>query len=285
MRYAGEFQRGRIKVLRHERSAAQPQQISFPIVAGPIGRGCVQCVGVRGQQAHRLARLGERGRINAAILTLGASDKVQKAAARKYLRPVVEDLPTSSVQGRERRGLSSGSGDLEKAGIPASKKNPAIVAPGAAAGLAHIADRLGRPARQVDSLQLAVREEGDGLAVRGPEWQPSLFRSGEHPRGCAVQRLDPKSGLPVVRRDIGRGLSVRRQGDAGCLGSKRKLGACGRIDLETQDAFIGGRLPEVRQRPDTQGADRQRHRGRDPPAPAQFGPGGRKFPADWQRKR
>jgi hypothetical protein len=148
-----------------------------------------------------------------------------------------------------------------------------------------LADRLGRPARQIDSLQLTLPEECDGLAVRGPEWQPGVFPSGEHPRGRAVQRLDPKSGLPVVRRDIGRSLAVRRQRDAGSLGSKRKLGAFGRIDLETQDAFIGGRLPEVRRRPNTQGAQRQRHCGRDPPSPGQIRPGGRKFHVGRWRKR
>jgi hypothetical protein len=42
------------------------------------------------KQLHRLVRLGERGCINAGILTLVAPDEVQKVAAGKYLRPVVD---------------------------------------------------------------------------------------------------------------------------------------------------------------------------------------------------
>jgi hypothetical protein len=98
MRYSGESS------TRPRQSPAPPafrRAATVDILSdchGPIDCWCVQCVGVRGQQLHRLARLGERGRINAAILTLGAADKVQKAAARKYLRPVVEDLPARSIQ-------------------------------------------------------------------------------------------------------------------------------------------------------------------------------------------
>jgi len=111
----------------------------FRSLWAPSAAVCVTSVGVRGQQLHRLARLSERSLINAGILTLALRTKYKKRAARKDLRPVVEDLAARSIQSGDRRWPSTGSGDLEEAGIPAPIRIR-FVAPGNRRG-------LGRPRR------------------------------------------------------------------------------------------------------------------------------------------
>lgn len=204
MRLPFEFERARVQLLGDQCPAAQPQQIALAVASRRVQR-----VGVRGQQPRPCRRLGQRGRIDTSVLRLPALDRVQEAAAGKHPRPAMEAFAARGIQRSKQRWCSTGCGHLEQAAGQHSIQDAAVAAPRPASGRRHVADYQWRPARQIDSSQLASREEGDGLAVRGPERIGGALGSGDQPRRRAVQGPEPQSALPGARSYISCGPAVR----------------------------------------------------------------------------
>src|SRR5262245_4344732 len=76
-------------------------------------------------------------------------------------------------------GFSAGLSDPQQPTRGQPKDNHSSAIPGAAIRGRRIAERLRRPARDLDLLEMVTGEEADVAAVRRPEGQPRALRAGE----------------------------------------------------------------------------------------------------------
>jgi hypothetical protein len=192
------------------------------------------------------------------------------------LGPPVGGLAPRGVVRRERLELSSSRRHRVDAGAcPAGREQEgAVRAPGAAEGpgLREGAEPLHGPARQVELADLPLREEGEGVAIGGPEWRGRSFRSRQGTDGRRIERPGTEHGLTVRARSGEHDLATVR-GDDRC--SLRRRQALGRVEHEMRGApRLGGlgELPVGQERGEPGGDQERGHPGALAQAAPALGP-------------
>src|SRR5580658_939083 len=150
-------------------------------------------------------------------------------------------------------------GDTEESGSRLREEDLPIARPIAIAVSGPVANRLRRAARKVHSLDPREREKGDGFAVRGPERVSSIFGARDESCLGAIKGTHPQAALAIAGGDKCDVFSIRRKGYFAGVTSENVAGSWGRIELETEDAVVGVRLAEVREKAKSQ--SRERHYG------------------------
>jgi hypothetical protein len=155
-RLAGQFQALRVKRLRHERRLAQKQEMALTI--NDIGR-----IGI--EQQLPFARI-ERCQVNRAPRNGGNSRCVVEKvpAVGQEERPHVTDLSFIEHGGGGGRAASRGH-FLENRSSRWGKNDHPVSAPRAPVILRSVTQGNGRPARDLNLLELPAREESEKTAV------------------------------------------------------------------------------------------------------------------------
>src|SRR5262245_24210407 len=212
-RFARRSKPVQVEGLRQEIPFAKEEQITGRRVDNT--RVCVE--------KKLLLRRVERTDVDAHLLLLCARSETcdvieEVASVRQKERPPVGGLAARGVEPRNSDWETAGSGNAIQH-VKAREEDHALSIPGPAAAFRHIAKRLRRSARGVDSLELAIGEESDGTAVGRPEGEGGILRAGKRLHGERIQGTDPEETLA--------GSIPGHEGDSGPVGREGGSTHCG----------------------------------------------------------
>ena len=231
----------RVERLRDERPVAHEEEIA---------RRRVGDERLRRRERLRLRRVERADPVRAVVRLLVDRHVEEVAAVRQKLRPADLHLLARGVRldgdgGRSARGRDA----LDRIVARAVEEDHALRAPGPVGARRRVADLLRRPARDVDLLELAVREEAEEPAVGRPEGARRSLRAGERLRRRARSAAGSRSGS-CPRASVALKARIRPSGEMR-----------GRVDR--RDGFGGRDLePDEPRRLRARGATKPR---REPP--------------------